>query len=64
MARIKLGAAGAARSDCRAALFMAKASGADDVAAEAEECVRLAEEAAAEAKAKTKSPHSSQIPGR
>ena len=55
MARIKLGAAGAARSDCSEALSMAKASGADDVATEAEQCVRLAEEA----KAKTKSSHSS-----
>ena len=62
MARIKLGATGAAASDCREALGMARAAGAADVAAEAEECLRLAreEEAAAAAKAKLKSSASSQ----
>ena len=61
MARIKLGATGAAASDCREALSMARAAGAADVAAEAEECVRLAREAAAAAaKAKSKSSASSQ----
>ena len=63
MARIKLGATGAAASDCREALGMARAAGAADVAAEAEECVRLAREeaaAAAAAKAKLKSSASSQ----
>ena len=61
MARIKLGATGAAASDCREALFMARAAGSADVAAEAEECVRLAREAAAAAaKAKSKSSASSQ----
>ena len=61
MARIKLGATGAAASDCREALGMARAAGAADVAAEAEECLRLArEEEAAAAKAKLKSSASSQ----
>ena len=63
MARIKLGATGAAASDCREALGMARAVGAADVAAEAEECLRLAREeaaAAAAAKAKQKSSASSQ----
>ena len=62
MARIKLGATGAAASDCREALGMARAAGAADVAAEAEECLRLAREeaAAAAAKAKLKSSASSQ----
>ena len=63
MARIKLGATGAAASDCREALSMARAAGSADVEAEAEECVRLAREAtaalAAAAKAKSKSSASS-----
>ena len=60
MARIKLGATGAAASDCREALSMARAAGTADVAAEAEECVRLAREAAAAAKVKSKLSASSQ----
>ena len=55
MARIKLGATGAATSDCREALSMARAAGTAEVAAEAEECVRLAREAEATAAAKVKS---------
>ena len=54
MARIKLGATGAATSDCREALSMARAAGTAEVAAEAEECVRLAREAEATAAAKVK----------
>ena len=63
MARIKLGATGAATSDCREALSMARAAGTAEVAAEAEECVRLAREeeaAAAATKARLKSSASSQ----
>ena len=62
MARIKLGATGAAASDCREALSMARAAGTAEVAAEAEECVRLAREAeeTAAAKVKSKSSESSQ----
>ena len=55
MARIKLSATGAATSDCREALSMARAAGTAEVAAEAEECVRLAREAEATAAAKVKS---------
>ena len=55
MARIKLGATAAAASDCREALSMARAAGTAEVAAEAEECVRLAREAEATAAAKVKS---------